>query len=127
MVSPARWQNVWFEHGTLVCGQHDLYRSASCAQARATPVTALVGGLRGSAAYAKGLWIRLNGGGGGGAGGHARMAATGAGQEPKTQLPVPVARRAERAAATAALSRSIDALEQKLQEASKVGSHSTGI
>ena len=82
-------------------------------------MTALVGGLKGSAAYAKGLWIRLNGGGGGG---HVRtVAAAGAGQEPRTQLPVPVARRAERAAAMAALSRSIDALEQKLQEASKVG------
>ena len=85
-------------------------------------MTALVGGLKGSAAYAKGLWIRLNGGGGGGGGAHLRtVAAAGAGQEPRTQLPVPVPRRAERAAATAALSRSIDALEQKLQEASKVG------
>lgn len=82
-------------------------------QARATPVSTVVGGLSSGAAYAKGLWVRLNGGGRRGGGNAA------SGPLPY-QLPAPVATRAQRAAAIAALSKDIDALEQKLQEASKV-------
>ncbi|KAK9908964.1 hypothetical protein WJX75_005261 [Coccomyxa subellipsoidea] len=82
-------------------------------KARATPVSTVVGGLSSGAAYAKGLWVRLNGGGRRGGGNVA------SGPLPY-QLPAPVATRAQRAAAIAALSKDIDALEQKLQEASKV-------
>ena len=84
-------------------------------QSRATPVRSVVGGLSSSARYAKGLWVRLNGGGG-----HsARSGSASLGS--RLELPLPVSARAERVHAVAALSRSIDSLEQKLQEASKVG------
>ena len=76
-------------------------------------MSTVVGGLSSGAAYAKGLWVRLNGGGRRGGGNVA------SGPLPY-QLPAPVATRAQRAAAIAALSKDIDALEQKLQEASKV-------
>lgn len=82
-------------------------------QARATPVTALAEGLSSSAAYAKGLWVRLNGGGRRG-GFHSNA------QGLPSDLPAPVSSRASRTASIAQLSREIDALEQKLQEASKV-------
>ncbi|EIE25017.1 hypothetical protein COCSUDRAFT_40379 [Coccomyxa subellipsoidea C-169] len=84
-------------------------------KARATPVSTVVGGLSSSAAYAKGLWVRLNGGGG-------RRGAEAGGTLPSAggPLPIPVATRTQRAAAISALSKDIDALEQKLQEASKV-------
>jgi hypothetical protein len=85
-----------------------------CVQARATPVTALAEGLSNSAAYAKGLWDRLNGGG-------RRGSASGAPQGLPSDLPAPVSTRGARSASIAQLSREIDALEQKLQEASKVG------
>ncbi|CAL8462025.1 g1556 [Coccomyxa elongata] len=90
-------------------------------KARATPVSAVVGGLSSGAAYAKGLWVRLNGGGrrhsiggntGDGVGNTSALL--------PSQLPAPVPTRAQRSAAIATLSREIDALEQKLQEASKV-------
>ena len=82
-------------------------------QARTTPVSAVVGGISSTASSAKGLWDRLNGGG--------RRAVTGnAGLDLPYQLPVPIDTRAQRTAAIAQLSRAIDALEQKLQEASKV-------
>ncbi len=63
--------------------------------------------------------MRLNGGGhgsarGGSGGGSANLGS-------RLELPLPVSARAERVHAIAALSRSIDGLEQKLQEASKVG------
>ena len=83
-------------------------------QARTTPVSAVVGGISSGANYAKGLWDRLNGGG------SRRMAAGSAGLDLPYPLPMPVDSRAKRTAAIAQLSRDIDALEQKLQEASKV-------
>ncbi len=73
----------------------------------------MVGGISSGANYAKGLWDRLNGGG-------RRMAAGSAGLNLPYPLPMPVDTRATRTAAIAQLSRDIDALEQKLQEASKV-------
>ena len=82
-------------------------------QARTTPVSAVVGGISSGANYAKGLWDRLNGGG-------RRMAAGSTGLNLPYPLPMPVDTRATRTAAIAQLSRDIDALEQKLQEASKV-------
>ncbi|CAK0783736.1 hypothetical protein CVIRNUC_006935 [Coccomyxa viridis] len=82
-------------------------------KARTTPVSAVVGGISSGANYAKGLWDRLNGGG-------RRMAAGSAGLNLPYPLPMPVDTRATRTAAIAQLSRDIDALEQKLQEASKV-------
>ena len=48
------------------------------------------------------------------------MTAGNAGLDLPYQLPVPIDTRAKRTAAIAQLSRDIDALEQKLQEASKV-------
>ena len=88
-------------------------KCCTAVQARTTPVSAVVGGISSTASYAKGLWDRLNGGG--------RRAVPGtAGLELPYQLPVPIDTRAQRAAAIAQLSRAIDALEQKLQEASKV-------
>ena len=88
---------------TLICSE----------QAKKTPVSAVVGGISSGANYAKGLWDRLNGGG-------RRMTAGNAGLELPYKLPVPVDTRPKRTAAIAQLSRDIDALEQKLQEASKV-------
>lgn len=82
-------------------------------QAKIKPVSAVVGGISSGANYAKGLWDRLNGGG-------RRMTAGNAGLDLPYQLPVPIDTRAKRTAAIAQLSRDIDALEQKLQEASKV-------
>ena len=73
----------------------------------------MVGGISGGANYAKGLWDRLNGGG-------RRTTAGNAGLDLPYKLPVPIDTRAKRTAAIAQLSRDIDALEQKLQEASKV-------
>ena len=84
----------------------------AAAQARTTPVTAVVGGVSSGVNYAKGLWDRLNGGG-------RRMLSGNAGLDLPYQLPVPIDTRAKRSAAIAQLSRNIDALEQKLQEASK--------
>lgn len=81
-------------------------------------MSTVVGGLSSGAAYAKGLWVRLNGGGRRGGGNTSGGDAPG-GPLPYG-LPAPVPTRAQRAAAIATLSRSIDALEQKLQEASKV-------
>ena len=86
-------------------------------------MSAVVGGLSSSAAYAKGLWVRLNGGGRR----HSSGGSTGDGGGNTSallpsQLPAPVPTRAQRSAAIATLSREIDALEQKLQEASKVQS-----
>ena len=77
-------------------------------QARETPVTAVIIGLRGGASYARGLWDRLNGGG----------------RRPERSgmpfgLPAPRAQREARVAAIARLLRDINALEQRLQEASK--------
>jgi hypothetical protein len=71
-------------------------------------VTAVVIGLRGGAAYARGLWDRLNGGG-------RRVERSGM----PFGLPAPRAAREQRAASTGALLRDIDALEQRVQEASK--------
>ncbi|BDA41254.1 probable mitochondrial proton/calcium exchanger protein at C-terminar half [Coccomyxa sp. Obi] len=90
-------------------------------KARATPVSAVVGGLSSGAAYAKGLWVRLNGGGrrhsiGGNTGEGGGNTST----LLPSQLPAPMPTRAQRSAAIATLSKEIDALEQKLQEASKV-------
>jgi len=82
-------------------------------QAKIRPVSAVVGGIKGGTNYAKGLWDRLNGGG------H-RMTAGSTGLDLPYQLPVPIDTRPKRTAAIAQLSRDIDALEQKLQEASKV-------
>ncbi len=82
-------------------------------QAKIKPVSAVVGGISSGANYAKGLWDRLNGGG-------RRMTAGNAGLDLPYQLPVPIDTRGKRTAAIAQLSRDIDALEQKLQEASKV-------
>ena len=78
-----------------------------------TPVSAVVGGISGGANYAKGLWDRLNGGG-------RRMTAGSVGLDLPYQLPVPIDTRGKRTASIAQVSRDIDALEQKLQEASKV-------
>ena len=79
------------------------------AQARTTPVTAVVTGVRGGAVYARGLWDRLNGGG-------RRVERSGM----PFGLPAPRAQKERRAAAVSALLRDIDSLEQRVQEASKV-------
>lgn len=83
--------------------------SRVCAQARTTPVTAVVTGVRGGAVYARGLWDRLNGGG-------RRVERSGM----PFGLPAPRAQKERRAAAVSALLRDIDSLEQRVQEASKV-------
>ena len=85
----------------------------SSVQAKIKPVSAVVGGISSGANYAKGLWDRLNGGG-------RRMTAGNAGLDLPYKLPVPIDTRGKRTSAIAQLSRDIDALEQKLQEASKV-------
>ena len=71
-------------------------------------MTAVITGLRGSAFYARGLWDRLNGGG----------------RRPERSgmpfgLLAPRAQRERRVAAIARLLREINALEQRVQEASK--------
>ncbi len=86
-------------------------------------MSAVVGGLSSGAAYAKGLWVRLNGGGRRHSiGGHTGDGGGNASALLPSQLPAPVPTRAQRSAAIATLSREIDGLEQKLQEASKVPS-----
>lgn len=69
-------------------------------------------GLRTSAGYVKGVWVRLNGGG--------------RGMEVSSGLPdglqMPQANKEARAAATKAISLEVSSLEKQLQEASKVQS-----
>lgn len=86
-------------------------RTSRRVQARETPVTAVIIGLRGGTSYARGLWDRLNGGG-------RRAERSGM----PFGLPAPRAQREARVAAIARLLRDINALEQRLQEASKARS-----
>lgn len=86
-------------------------------QVRGTPLRTWAAGAKTGADYVQGLWKRLNG-----SAQQSMMEGLLNKQGPLKDLPWPRADPEARAGAITSLSHSIDSLEKRLQEASKVGS-----